>query len=146
MLKISVPIFKRKFWKFQNISNLQSLDDLELGYGNSDSSDLYYLYFKLTWTFFFFKLQGVCAILIFNKYTYFWQFAYLNLLSMWKYTYFQPKWMKRQKLGNIGEIGLILDGDTLINTDMEKLFAIYEVSWYFNDFLLIFIHEIICSA
>ena len=26
--------------------------------------------------------QGVCAILIFNKYTYFWQFAYLSLLSM----------------------------------------------------------------
>ena len=26
--------------------------------------------------------QGVCAILIFNKYTYFWQFAYLYLLSM----------------------------------------------------------------
>ena len=48
--------------------------------------------------------QGVCAILIFNKYTYFWQFAYLSLLSMWKYTYFQPKWMKRQKLGNIVEI------------------------------------------
>ena len=46
-------------------------------------------------------LQGVCAILIFNKYTYFWQFAYLSLLSMWKYTYFQPKWMKRQKLGKI---------------------------------------------
>ena len=92
------------------------------------------------------KVQGVCAILIFNKYTYFWQFAYLNLLSMWKYTYFQPKWMKRQKLGNIGEIGSILDGDTLIHTDTEKLFAIYEVSWYFNDFLLIFIHEIICSS
>ena len=36
--------------------------------------------------------------------------------------------MKRQKLGNIGEIGSILDGDTLIHTDMEKLFAIYEVS------------------
>ena len=46
-------------------------------------------------------VQGVCAILIFNKYTYFWQFAYLILLSMWKYTYFQPKWLKRQKLGNI---------------------------------------------
>ena len=45
--------------------------------------------------------QGVCAILIFNKYTNFWQFAYLILLSMWKYTYFQPKWLKRQKLGNI---------------------------------------------
>ena len=26
--------------------------------------------------------QGVCAILIFNKYTYFWQFVYLYLLSM----------------------------------------------------------------
>ena len=46
-------------------------------------------------------IQGVCAILIFNKYTNFWQFAYLILLSMWKYTYFQPKWLKRQKLGNI---------------------------------------------
>ena len=45
-------------------------------------------------------LQGVCGILFFNKYTYFWQFAYLFLLSMWKYTYFQPKWLKRQKLGN----------------------------------------------
>ena len=44
--------------------------------------------------------QGVCGILFFNKYTYFWQFAYLFLLSMWKYTYFQPKWLKRQKLGN----------------------------------------------
>lgn len=29
---------------------------------------------------------------------------------------------------------------------LEKLFAIYEVSWYFNDFLLIFLHEIICYA
>ena len=46
-------------------------------------------------------VQGVCAILIFNKYTYFWQFAYLSLLSMWKYTYFKPKWMKRQKLDKI---------------------------------------------
>ena len=36
-------------------------------------------------------IQGVCAILIFNKYTYFWHL----------YTHFQPKWMKRQKLGNI---------------------------------------------
>ena len=26
--------------------------------------------------------QGVCAILTFNKYTYFWQFAYLSFLSM----------------------------------------------------------------
>ena len=29
---------------------------------------------------------------------------------------------------------------------LEKLFTIYEVSGYFNDILLIFLHEIICSA
>ena len=45
--------------------------------------------------------QGFCAILFFDKYTYFGSFWYLSLLSMWKYTYFQPKWLKRQKLGNI---------------------------------------------
>ena len=28
--------------------------------------------------------------------------------------------MKRQKLGNIGEIGSILDGDTLIHTDKDE--------------------------
>ena len=49
----------------------------------------------------FFTVQGVCVILIFDKYTYFGSFWYLSLLSMWKYTYFQPKWLKRQKLGNI---------------------------------------------
>ena len=46
-------------------------------------------------------IQGFCAILFFDKYTYFGSFWYLSLLSMWKYTYFQPKWLKRQKLGNI---------------------------------------------
>ena len=46
-------------------------------------------------------LQGFCAILFFNKYTYFGQFWYLSLLSIWKHTYFLPKWLKRQKFGNI---------------------------------------------
>ena len=73
--------------------------------------------------------QGVCAILIFNKYTYFWQFAYLILLSMWKYTYFQPKWLKRQKLGNIWRNCLQL----MKFLDISRIFCSFS---YFKSYVL----------
>ena len=34
ILKISVPIIKRRSWRFQNTPNLQILDDFESSYGN----------------------------------------------------------------------------------------------------------------
>ena len=72
--------------------------------------------------------QGVCAILIFNKYTYFWQFA--NLIKYVKIYLFSAKMIEKAKIRKF----------------LEKLFAIFEVYWCFKDFLLIFLLEVICSV
>ena len=40
ILKISVPIIKRRSWRFQNTPNLQSLDDFEPSYGTSKKAML----------------------------------------------------------------------------------------------------------